>query len=249
MKKSKKVANQPEVIWHEERKTLTLEGEPVLGYALSWPEIQGAGLGGRWINCYYTHFAQSWRLRWQREVYWKACLELADRRDASRPFAPWSGKLEGEVAMWKDGLLSLRFRGEETRGDGRPCRVRWGDVWKVREGAPCPLGEFFPERRSWQWKKELMTWIREQGNQRREAGDCFLDRDWERRVKKFFPERDFCLTPEGLEFAFPQCVISPAAEGNPVFCLPLEGKREGADAPVNAKHDRSRAKKDKAKSR
>jgi len=33
----------------------------------------------------------------------------AGRRAAARPFTPWTGKLEGEVTLWEDGLLSLRI--------------------------------------------------------------------------------------------------------------------------------------------
>ena len=29
------------VIWEEETRVLTLEGEPVLKYALSWPRVEG----------------------------------------------------------------------------------------------------------------------------------------------------------------------------------------------------------------
>ena len=35
-----------QVIWEREDRTLALEGEPVLEYALSWPRIEGGGLGG-----------------------------------------------------------------------------------------------------------------------------------------------------------------------------------------------------------
>ena len=52
-------------------------------YILSWPQVEGAGLGGAWINRYYAHLAGTWRRRWEREVYWQACLELAARREAA----------------------------------------------------------------------------------------------------------------------------------------------------------------------
>lgn len=221
MKERKQPEDRPEVVWHEEHQTLTLEGEPVLEYALSWPEVVKGGLGGRWISRYYAHMAKTWRLRWRREIYWKACLELAERRASSRPFAPWSGRLWGEVALLEGGRLSLRLEGEEVRGDGKPCRVRWGDVWNVREGAPCPLKSFFQGERG--WKRRLLTQIIQQGRDRRQAGDCFLDQDWEQKVRRQLPEQDFCLTPEGLEFPFPQGAFAPAAEGTPVFCIPLPG--------------------------
>ena len=53
-----------QVIWEREDRTLALEGEPVLEYALSWPRIEGGGLGGAWISRYYARLAGCWRRRW-----------------------------------------------------------------------------------------------------------------------------------------------------------------------------------------
>ena len=216
----------PQVDWQEERCTLTLEGEPVLEYVLSWPQVRGGGLGGRWISRYYARLARAWRLRWQREVYWKACIQLADRRAAARPFTPWQAELKGELTHLADGLLSLRLEGVEIRGDGKPCRVRWGDTWKLREGAPCPLRELFQGEKG--WKRRILTHILQQGNARRAAGDCLLDPGWEWPARKNLPQWDYCLNQETAEFAYPQCVIAPAAEGTPVFQVPLR--------PADAEH-------------
>lgn len=208
-----------QVFWQEEQRSLTLEGEPVLEYVLSWPQVKGAGLGGRWISWYYTRLAQSWRERWEREVYWAACLELAARREAARPFVPWKGELRGETVLLQDGTLSLRFHGSEVRGNNRPARVRWGDVWELREGAPKPLRSIFSKEKG--WKSRLWQEIVRQGEARRQSGDCFLDNDWVKKARAARPFGDWCLTEEGVEISLPQCAAAPAAEGCPVFIFPL----------------------------
>lgn len=205
------------VVWQREEESMTLEGEPVLRYTLCWPQLEGRGIGVRWINRYYARLARSWRERWQREVYWRACLDLTGCRTDSRPFEVWTGSLVGEVALQEGGLLSMRFIGEEKRGTNKPSRVRWGDVWKVREGVPLQAKELLHGRRG--WKGELTARVVEQGEAKRTAGECFLLSDWQKRAAKTLPAEDFCLTPDGIELAFPQCVIAPAAEGTPVFCV------------------------------
>lgn len=212
------------VLWNEEKRVLTLEGETVLEYTLLWPQVEGAGLGGRGISRYYARLARNWRRRWEREVYWRACLELAARRESARPFSPWSGALMGETVLQENGVLSLRFQGCEIRGDGRPARVRWGDVWNLWEGAPKPLHSLFSGERG--WKKRLWQTVIHQGEERRQSGDCFLDNGWVGKARGARPFRDWCLTAEGVELSLPQCSAAPAAEGCPVFTIPLSEKPE-----------------------
>lgn len=211
-----------QIVWQEERRCLTLEGETVLEYALCWPKVEGGGLGGRWISRYYAHLARSWRQRWEREVYWCACLELAARRESARPFVPWRGELGGETVLLRDGVLSLRFHGSEIRGDSRPARVRWGDVWTLGEGAPKPLHSLFRTQRG--WRSRLWEAVFRQGEARRQSGDCFLDVNWRKKAKAARPFRGWCLTEAGVEISLPQCAAAPAAEGCPVFTLPWDEK-------------------------
>lgn len=212
------------VNWKQSHQVLKLEGEPVLEYTIIWPEIQGAGLGGWWITRYYARLARLWKKRWDQEVYCQACLDLGVRRQASRPFIPWQGELKGETALLEDGLLSLRFTGWETRGDGRTSRVRWGDVWKVREGAPCSLQELLKEEPG--WKKRLWSELVAQGERRREGGECFLDQDWQKKARAARPMGDCCLTREGIEVSLPQGAAAPMAEGCPVFLLKEKPSQE-----------------------
>ena len=226
-------AGHASVHWNTEQRTLTLEGEPVLEYRLSWPQVSGGGLGGAWISRYYRALARAWKVRWDREVYWQACLDLAQRRASSRPFVPWQGELSGEVTLWQDGMVSIRMTGWERRGGQNPNRVRWGDVWRVREGAPVPLRDFFPRQR--RWRQALCQQILQLGRARKQAGESVPYPDWEQKVSALFPEQSYCLTADGLEFAYPQNTLTSAAEGTPVFCLPLP-----SSASPQAASDRSR---------
>ena len=137
------------VLWQEERQTLSLQGEPVLEYALVRPQIRDGGRGGRRLDRYYQHLAEVWRRRWSRALYWHACLDLARCREQSRPFHPWQAHLEGRVLFQDQDSLSIRLDAEEVHGDGRPLRVRMGDVWSLPEGVPLPAGACFPGDRRW----------------------------------------------------------------------------------------------------
>jgi hypothetical protein len=98
--------------------------------------------------------------------------------------------------------------------------VRWGDVWTLREGSPKPLRALFRGEKG--WKKRLWRSIGQQGEARRQSGDCFLDGDWEKKARAARPLSNWCLCEDGLELALPQCAAAPAAEGCPVFTIPLK---------------------------
>lgn len=215
--KGKKRYAEAEVVWLEMGETLTLEGEPVLEYSISWPEVRGAGLGGKWISRYYRRLAECWKVRWRTRVYWLACLSLARCREESRPFVPWKGELQGKVTFLRDGLLSLKLEGEEIREPGRPCRVCWGDSWKVREGAPCLPGELPGLGKG--WKKRARKAIVEQGRAGQSRGEFFPDEDWEEKLRRRLPIQGLYMTQEGVELALPQSVLASGAEGTPTFLI------------------------------
>ena len=216
-----------EVRWKEEQKPLTLDGETVLEYKIRWPQVEGSGGGARRLSRGYEEMAGRWRVRWQREVYCQACLQLAACRAQARPFSPWQCGLEGEVTVQEENYLGFKFQAREEQGDGRVCRVCWGDVWKVKEGAPLLLGEVLPRKR--RWKKALCRQLTEQGEQLQRAGGCFLDSDWQSRLPALLPTKDYCLYQDRLEFPFPQCTLAPAVEGTPILWVPRpDGERQKA---------------------
>ena len=123
----------------------------------------------------------------------------------------------------------MSFFIREKRGAEKANRVRWGDVWKVKEGVPLRAKELFRGRRG--WKRELTAQVAAQGEARQAAGACFLLPDWQKRAVKTLPVENFCLTPEGVELAFPQCAIAPAAEGIPAFTVPYRSTETPLSLP------------------
>lgn len=212
----------PQVQWKEVKRVLTLEKRPVLEMNLSWPQIVGGGRGGERISRYYFRLAQAWQTRWGRETYWQACLDFAQAQEQSRLFHPWTAQLSGAVLFQDGETLSLRMDAWEIHGDGKPIQVRTGDIWKLPEGVPLPVGSYFPGRR--RWRHHLIPMLQEQGERRREAGDCFLDADFSKKLHWVISPGRCSRTAEGLEFYAPQGVLAPAAEGVVTFTFSWESR-------------------------
>lgn len=207
------------VEWTDKRETLSAEDEPVLTYEIHLPKLEGKRSAWSRIDRCYQKMACVWERRWKEEVFSMADRERQEKRAVSRQFLVWNAWLKGEITKFNKDILSVRMEAGEIRGNGRPCLMRWGEIWDLATGAPRPAGDFFPGRRK--WKREVLPEILEQGRSRRAAGDCFLDQGWEERVGKLIHWWEPCLTEKGLEFYLPQCALTPPAEGVPAFVVSL----------------------------
>ena len=201
---------------------MTLEGECVLRCVLTRPELAGTWKGIRAINRYYSHVADRWRRRWEREVYCMACLDLADRRAQGRPFRVWQSELETHITLQEDGLLSLWQEGLECRGYDRPLMLRRGDTWSLAGGAPLTLSYFFAQER--RWKKRVLEQLKEQVQGRLASGESLLDKDCVKRLRREFVPDNYWLTGEGAQVFFPMCTIAAGGEGIPAFSVALPGR-------------------------
>lgn len=198
---------------------MTLEGECVLCCVLTWPECTGTWSGLEAMNRYYGHVTQTWRRRWEREVYLHACLDLADRRAQGRPFRPWQAQLSTQITRQEGGLLSLFQDGTEQRGYDRPVTVRRGDTWSLGVGAPRTLASFFPKER--RWRRRVLEQVEKQVSRRLAGGESLLDPDCAGRLSRLFEPDNFCLTQEGAQVFFPMYALGPGAEGIPGFQIEL----------------------------
>ena len=220
----KKACHEPELNVELKRQEweLTLEGEEVLHCVLTWPECTGTWKGLGRINRFYSHAADIWRSRWERELYCMACLDFADRRAQGRPFRVWRAELATQVTLQEDGLLSLWQEGRESRGYDRPLILRRGDTWSLAEGAPRTLASFYPKQR--RWKKRLLEQVERQARERLDGGESLLDRDCTRRLRREFHAENFYLTQEGVQVFFPMYTIASGGEGVPAFSVTLPGR-------------------------
>ncbi len=221
-----------QVTWQEEVRTLTLGGEPVLEVRLSWPQVAGNGPLARGANRYYERLAGAWRRQWGRDLYWRACAALVQCREQSRPFTPWAAALSGAVSLETEELLSLTLTARETRGDRRTLEHRWGDIWRKADGAPVPLWELYPRRRS---RRRALYRALEKAAGEAKRGGVFLDKELKKPLRRWFSPDRSALTAQGLEVYYPQCTVAPAVEGAVTLRLPLpDAVRTAQPGPADA---------------
>lgn len=206
-----------QVVWKKEEKKLKLRGEPVLSLALSWPEIQRGGRGGRRVSQYYRQVVQTWRKRWEKELYCRACLDLSACQEEGRAFRTWSARLEGQVTFQNEETLSVVMDAWEDWGDGRPLQVRTADIWTLPDGRPLAKGRCWPERGS--GGSCLRSWQSRGGaaEKRRLFPGCGLCQ----KLPKALSWHRCARTQEGMEYYIPQGVLAVPVEGVVTFQAPV----------------------------
>lgn len=197
----------------------TLEGECVLRCALTRPELTGTWRGIGKINRYYSRVAEVWRSRWEKELFCRVCLELADRRAQGRPFRPWRAELTTQVTRQEGDLLSLWQEGREHWGYETPVLLRRGDTWSLAEGAPRTLRSFYPGQH--RWKRQVLTQVKEQAQARLETGETLLDEDCVHTLHRNFTPEHYYLTQSGVQVFFPMYTVASGGEGIPTFTVAL----------------------------
>lgn len=203
-----------ECIW---KQTMKWQEEPVLELSLRRPELVDSARRDKRVSRYYARLAQLWRARWERVVYPRACQALAEARENSRPFQPWSASLDYRVTLEDGTLLSLYLDAVE-RGVGRPVTVRSADTWNRATGTPLPLSAFLP--RPLRGRRRLLGELQALAEERLQAGESLFFQDVAQRVQSHFSPQRFYLTPEELVLFFPMLSLGSAAEGIPTFSFP-----------------------------
>lgn len=207
-----KTAVQPQLAqsgtWEQTFRDGTRE---LLRASAQWPQLEAQCPGSRRINRYYTHLFAQWRRRWEGPLLSRAKAQDTEGKS-------WSASLSYEVTLLTPTLFSLWWEAAEEVGEGRPRRVRQGDIWAIPQGTPIGPRVFFaPLGRG--WKKTVLEAVEDQIQSRLQTGEFLFKENWSQALRQYFSEEGFFLTPEGPMLLYPADTIAPTLEGFPTFSL------------------------------
>ena len=217
-----KQVQRPQVEVVREDWQLTLQGETVLVCQLTYPRWDGRSRGVRAMNRYYQRVAETWKRRWNRELYLQACLDLAGHSGTGHPFQPWQAQVETFVTLERGPLVSLWQEGRERPGRQVPFVVRRGDTWNVETGAPVMLSSFFGGERG--WRKRVVNQLTQQAQKRLERGDSLLFQTCATLTKTQFDPTRFWVEEDGLRIFYPPEILGSRVEGTVTFPVGISEK-------------------------
>lgn len=128
---------------------LTHEGEMVLHYASTLPQIHGLSRHPqRHINHYYQHLEQIFQHTCQQKLLPQAAKVAESAHSNALPFTAMETGLTYETTYLDDHLWSVSWTWQVTHGCTPLLLQRQGNVWDLHAGLLCPLPQFFPGKRA-----------------------------------------------------------------------------------------------------
>lgn len=204
--------------YRERGEHLEVKGEEVLDWRMNIPYWEVPIKREKWLNFYYKKVEEVWEQRWTTETYWKASLDLQEKRELSRIFIPWTASLTGEVfplatkgiAMIQDYTVVITV--SERCGKQMPTLRLFSEQWQ--EGIPQSKKKKLLEL-GWSKKRiidKLTSIIR--GKE-----DFLLLPHWEKRLIQYFSYDHSYITEDEVVIYYPQGTVAGRIEGVPRFVI------------------------------
>ena len=201
---------------------LTYKDVKVLHYKIEYPKFTGIFfqrmLGE--LNLLYKARALTFQQTCVQQLFCEASKQYDEAMSNGYPFHMFEAYIVFEVTYNCDCSLSLYYDKYEYKGGAHGSTIRSSDTWSLNRECCLLLDDMFPSSVS--YKAYTMQAINNQIAEQIKQGTGFYFADYPRLVARYFNQRSFYLTMEGVAVYYQQYEIAPYASGIPVFILPYE---------------------------
>lgn len=125
-----------------------------------------------------------------------------------------------EPTYCKKPLISLFYDLYEFTGGAHGNTIRKGNTWDMRKGTMIPLEALF--ERDYDYKSFILRYIESDARRRQITGMAHYFEGLSENLHKYFDEKNFYLTEEGIAIFYPLYTIAPYVEGIQVFIIPYQ---------------------------
>lgn len=187
---------------------------------LSYPQVVTRGApAGAGISEYYSKAASAYYSYATGELYKSAVNDYIERRKNKFPFHTYTAMMVYEVPYNQNPFISIFLDVYEFTGGAHGNTARQADTWSLDTGRPMRLSDFFTGPA---YLSIIYGNIMEQIDAQIANGMNIYFDDYRRNVFKYFDERNFYLTPQGVAIYYPLYTIAPYSSGIVTFVIPYE---------------------------
>ena len=210
--------------------TVTMESElshqqnAVLHYKITYPQFSGTYFQRMLceMNCLYKAKAQALQQGRVRELFCQATNEVAGAQtqetENNARMPRYDLAVTFQTPFNQNGVLSLYFDQYEFTGGAHGNTIRCSESWNLQRGSCLLMRDLFA--RPVNYKAYLIEHINKQIAEQMETDDTIYFDDYACLTVRYFNERQFYLTPEGIVVYYQQYEIAPYSTGIPTFVIP-----------------------------
>jgi hypothetical protein len=209
---------QAAVIKRQMRARPEYRGTVMVDINISYPQVitKGSPSGAK-ISGFYSESASAYYTYATGSFYNTAVNEYINDRKSKIPFRTYTTMKIHEVPYNQNDFLSIFSDIYEFTGGAHGNTVRLADTWSLISGRRVQMGDFFMNTT---YQSILIGSIMAHINNQLSKGNNIYFDDYQKNVFKYYDERNFYLTPEGLAVFFPLYTIAPYSSGLVTFVVP-----------------------------
>ncbi len=198
---------------------LEYQGVTMVNVDISYPEIRGeiSKLCERRFNEHYAREAQTQRRHARGELYGSAVEDFKFKQEKGYPFNPYELMQAYSVTFNSQPVLSLYYDVYQYTGGAHGMTERTGDTWDLQRCRMVAMGDLF--RRGYDYTVPIFKYISVEAA-RRQSGEASYFDGLEQNIRKYFDEKNYFLSCQGLNVFYPLYSIAPYYVGIQVFTVP-----------------------------
>ncbi len=188
--------------------------------SISYPEIGGdiPKLCARRFNDYWAREATGLRKNARQELYGSAVEDYEYSRQKGYPFNPYELMQVFEVTFNSVPILSLYADVYQYTGGAHGMTDRTGSTWDVQRCRMLEMRDLFG--RGYDYTTPILKYIPAEAARRQASEEASYFEGLEQNIRKYFDEKNFYLSCQGLNVYYPLYSIAPYYVGIQVFTVP-----------------------------
>ncbi|NLU52519.1 MAG: DUF3298 and DUF4163 domain-containing protein [Clostridiaceae bacterium] len=152
------------------------------------------------------------------KLYQAAVKHYATSKSQGFPFHAFEFVEVFEPTYCKKPFISLYYDIYEFTGGAHGNTTRKGSTWDMKKNTMITLDSLFVK--NWDYKLFILRYVEADAKRKMIMGKGNFFDDLEKNLAKYFDEKNFYLTEEGLAIFYPLYTIAPYSDGIHVFIIP-----------------------------
>jgi hypothetical protein len=171
------------------------------------------------FNMHYRQKAQKNYRYASTKLYQAAVKHHTVAKPQGVPFKNFEFVESFEPTFFKKPMMSLYYDLKEFTGGAHENTVRKGNTWDMKHGAMLTLDALF--EKDYDCKPLILKYIESDARRRQITGMSSYFEGLGENLNKYYDDKNFYLTEEGLAIFYPMYTIAPYADGIQVFIVPF----------------------------